>query len=350
MINISLKAKIKGHILLCRPFAWLWFVFLTCTTFGCILLNHLIPITYLQLIIIVILTDSASTTINDVGDIEVDRFSLEPSRRNRPLVAGIVSKNAAILQGILLYVIALLLAAEVSDGVFFMILGCALYSSAYSLNPIKLSGRPLSSVVFWPLLWLGYYFLNICFLEKINICFAVQFFPEFFQLISEWWKENKTIFDCIDRLFITKLPSYQLLYYGGNILTSIAGLTYLTSIIFFMGLGEIMAKDLRDFYNDKLGGRNTFTNTMGLKKISYFMPITAFIGLIFWAATFYCLHKSTNLFSILCLIVGFVWCFRIIYLLICLNRNYKPLYCIALHKQWITTYIIMQLLTILSFV
>jgi len=350
MKDYTLTNRLNAHISLCRPFAWFWFVFLTCIAFGCILLKDIVPLSYLKLILIVILTDSASTTINDVGDVEVDRLSKEENRRNRPIVTGIVTKRAAILQAIILYSLALYLAATTSHGVLFMIAACVLYSSGYSLNPVKLSGRPITSLFFWPLLWLGYYFLNICFLEGLSLEFTLQFFGEFGAAFSKIFTSEQTLGGFLHLLFIEKLPSYELLEYGGNVMSSIAGLIYLAGIIFFMGLGEIMAKDLRDYYNDKEGGKLTFVNTVGVAKVSFIIPIVTLIGLILWLITFAWLDVLTSPFAIITLIVGVLWLARVIHLLFLLRANHKQEYCVAMHKGWINAYIIMQTGTILAFI
>ena len=155
----------------------------------------------------------AARTLNDVADRATDELSSEADRRSRPLVTGIVSARLALAQYVLLSGagIAVAFAVDLGFGILMALgtIGLALYS----VGPAPVAGLPLSQG-FWIAFWTTVY-------------------------LSLW------------------------LAIDGD---AGRGLVYLIATCLFMGIGETIAKDLRDLENDTQAGRRTTPAMLGPRR------------------------------------------------------------------------------------
>lgn len=155
----------------------------------------------------------AMRTLNDVADRSNDELSTEADRRSRPIVTGAVPARLAIAQVVLLSCagIAVAFAIDVGFGIL-MALGTA-GLVLYSAGPAPVAGLPLSQG-FWLAFWTTVY---------LSLYLAI----------------------------------------GGDVGR---GVPYLISTCAFMGIGETIAKDLRDLDNDAQAGRRTTPLMLGPRR------------------------------------------------------------------------------------
>ena len=156
-------------------------------------------------------------SFNDVADVAVDGASCEESRNQRALVQQTVSPRAFVISGWVLifgsFVLTLLL-----NWICLVVFGLGLaLVSAYNFDPIRLSGRPVLTQVFWVVTWLLIYVYCAAALDFVG---------------------------------------------GHN------GRSYLVFISLFMGIGESLSQDIRDADNDEAGGRITTVVRHGVPRTS----------------------------------------------------------------------------------
>jgi 4-hydroxybenzoate polyprenyltransferase len=101
----DLGQQIIGHIKLTRPPAVFWLDFLPAVTFFVVITQHFPRYGFLIFILGIMCFDLASSTVNDISDIQTDRTSMEPNRKHRPIVSGVISKKAASTRAITLFIV-----------------------------------------------------------------------------------------------------------------------------------------------------------------------------------------------------------------------------------------------------
>ncbi|RKT55150.1 UbiA family prenyltransferase [Saccharothrix australiensis] len=153
------------------------------------------------------------TYFNDVTDVDVDRNSVERDRSDRALVSNRVSRSDMMVTGIGFAAVSLVLALVISPLVLLLTVVATALVLAYNFPPVRLSGRPLATQVFWPVTWALMY--AICAL-------ATE---------SGDWRD---------------------------------GLPFLAFVVLFMGIGEAITQDTRDADNDEAGGRRTTPVVFGV--------------------------------------------------------------------------------------
>ena len=300
--------KITTYFGLIRPKTLLWFSISTCYGFASIIQQKFPNAEFFILVLTIVLANVAAIIINDVADIETVRRSPEASKQKRPLVTGSVSKKEAIIIAVFFYLLSLLTSFAYGAAATLFSLVVIVFSLAYSLPPTRFSARPISSILYWVILCIA------CYLLLLNALAASE----------------------------SELYSYLLLP---------AGWAFIMGIVLFMGIAEIIAKDLRDLVNDKEGGRNTFVNSVGVSKSSIIMFVFAWVGFGLWITALY----SSNSFpasipGFTCFTLGFSWCVYITFTAKRLSRQYDQILSQNLHQGWTYVYAIMQGLTCFSFV
>ena len=267
-----LAQKIKGHFILTRPAQLIWLdIFVSLAVFA-VLARHGPNAHYLFFIACAIIADAGACTLNDLGDLESDSLSTEDSRSLRPLPTGIVSKQAAKTQGIILFIIGLAIALYLDIIVFIFAFFLILISYQYSMNPLKLDAKPIFTQVFWVSFGFLYYFAVAAYIRKYDNLSIENFYN---------------------------------------------GLYFLTAILLFIAVGETLAKDLRDLENDRAGGKITTSVYFGPKKAAVASFVFSFIGLFFWAFPFFTVMDTPLFFQAMILLVVIFWnivCF-------CLTRS-----------------------------
>ena len=298
--EITLAQKIKGHFLLTRPVQLIWLdIFVSLAIFA-VLAQHAPGSHYLLFIACAIIADGGASTLNDLGDYESDKLSTEDSRSLRPLPTGIITKQAARTQGIILFIIGLGIALYLDFYVFIFALILVIISYQYSMSPLKLDAKPILTQVFWVSFGFLYYFTVAAYIRRYDQLSMENFFN---------------------------------------------GLYFLTAILLFIAIGETLAKDLRDLENDKVGGKITSSVYFGPKKAAVASFSFSFIGLFFWAFPFFTVLETPLFFLILILFIVIFWniiCFclaRAIYL------EYSKERARELHLGFILTFTIVLSIT-----
>lgn len=305
--------KLKSFIKLSRIKTLVWFCVATCLGFSTVILNEVPPIKFIIWVLTVIFANIGAIIINDLGDIPVDSKSHEFDKRNRPIASGAVSKKEAIIYCILSFSMSIAVSFIFGLTATFFSLIILLFSLSYSLKPFKFCARPYASILFWVILCLVSYFSMILALQNMDSRYGFTFTDEF-------------------------------------IYSKSAGI-YTLGILLFMGIAEIIAKDIRDKENDAEGGRNTFVNHSGMRRASTIMIFFAWAGYLLWVNSL----SLANVFpgtiaAWLCAIVGFLWCIRIGQYSLALTKQYQQPLAARLHGQWALVYFFMQLFTIIAFI
>lgn len=241
---VTLKKHIYGHLVLVRPLQLFWLDIVAGFSGAVVLLQGFPDFSYVMFFFVIsLLADAGACTFNDIADIEVDSKSIE-SRRFRPLVVGIVSVRSAWIQGLLLYCLSAFLAFFINPTFFLLTILMLVWAFQYSFPPLRLAGRPYISQVYW------------------------------------------IVFVC---LWIALLTSYLELPFIESIFNIFP---YMLYMMLYLCLGETIAKDIRDWDNDKSAGKNTTTVAIGPARASNWSFVLGFLGCLawFWAAISYQLH------------------------------------------------------------
>lgn len=301
-------ASLKTIIKLIRPKTLLWFGISTCLAFGAVIQNGVPSISFIYIIITIIFANIGAIIVNDLGDIEVDKKSPEEGKRLRPLVTGEVTKKEAIIYSTIAFSLSLVVSLlyDTRATIFSsIVIGFAL---SYSLRPTKFCAKPYGSVLFWVVLCF------FCYLLMLNVLSS---------------QENNF---------------NELLKYA-------PGWLFISGIILFMGIAEIIAKDMRDFDNDREGGRNTYVNFAGIEISSRIMIFFSWFGFILWIQALYMSDRfPDSIFAILCFLTGLTWCIQITIAGLNFIKGYNQRLAATLHQNWTYYYAAMQILTFLSFI
>ena len=277
-----------------RPYAWVWFDALP----SFVLYTLLRPTSkgmghYLIGLLAGICADAGVTTLNDVCDIRTDRISTEKSRNQRALVLGIISVRAALIQVVFFLVLGLALATFVGR-LFGLTVGCAMILGvAYSIRPLRLSGRPLTAQPFWVVFGLNFY-LGVAALAG--------------------------------RLYTKE----ALLWFGGT--------------AFFMALGENLAKDLRDWENDTLAGKKTTVVSIGPRLASAASLAGGATGSGLYLSLIWLSHDLGVWTQVLCSLLILAWLMRLGLLVRDLSRKYDKEAARWMHVGYIRTYLALNVL------
>lgn len=301
--EISLKQKLKGHFLLTRPIQLIWLDVFASVGFYVILARFAPKPHFLLFILCAIISDAGACTLNDLGDLESDSLSIEPSRKKRPLVTGIVSKKAARNQAIILYIIGLSIALYLDFWVFIAAFFLILLSYQYAMKPLKMDGRPIISQLFWVGFGLLYYFA---------------------------------------------IAAYLIRYENIALVNVFNGLYFLIALMLFMAIAETLAKDLRDLENDKAGGKNTTPVRFGPKAAAATSFAFSFPGLVIWAIPYFSVYQTHIILQILILTVVFVWNFICFNLCRSIYKRYTKAKARKLHKGYILTFTIVLTLSFIA--
>lgn len=306
---------IKGrHILkLTRPITVLWFSGLTNLGFATVILKQLPDSRFIYWILTGALANVSAIIVNDLSDIKTDTLSKEVTKKSRPITSGAISKKEAIIICVIFYIASIFVSLiyGLSATLYAITIGVA--SILYSLHPFKMCGRPLASILFWIFLCIVCFVLLSIGLENIN--------------------------------------SRASIHFSNSNLKNSHSIIFMLGILTFMGIAEIISKDIRDMENDFHGGRNTFVNFAGINKATIFMIIFAFIGLFLWIWSFSLSDRlSMNIYAWLCSILGLAWCIKLLSYRAKLVKLYDQSVASRLHINWIVVYSLMIVFTILSYI
>lgn len=283
---------------LCRPYSLLWFVTLPTIVMSLWLAHGSVDTTRLALMLLVaIMTDAGLTTWNDYCDVKTDSLSIEPQRNTRPLVAGIVSARWARTQAATLLILGLVTASFVSIWFSLLLLCFVLYGLVYSARPIYASGRPIISQLFWIILWPAMY-LGIALVMRGDAHRA--------------W-------------------------------------LYLVGVVLFMGIGETLAKDLRDLDNDAQAAKNTTPVILGHQKTAVMSAAAFALGSVALIGATMTVPEGGNLgLTAAVTLVLVMWCGRALILSRRLYGSYDKTDARDLHVEAIRTFVMINLLFVVE--
>lgn len=301
--KITFGQKLKGHFILTRPQQLIWLDVFGLMAFYALLARHVPRPHYLLFILCAVISDAGACTINDLGDFESDRLSHEPSRKLRPLVTGLVSKRAALIQGLVLYCIGLAIALYLDIYIFIAAFLLILLSHQYAMKPLKMDGRPIISQLFW----VGFGFLYF---------FAVT--------------------------------AYLIKYENIPVENVYNGLYFLMTMILFAAVAETLAKDLRDLENDRASGKNTTPSHYGHKPSAVTSFSFSIAGMIFWAIPYFTVYDTQIILQILIVTLVIVWNFLCFRLCSSIYKEYSKATARKLHKGFILTLTCIMTLTFLA--
>jgi 4-hydroxybenzoate polyprenyltransferase len=202
-----------------------------------------------------VLADSAGCTFNDACDILSDSASSERRKRFRPLVVGILSTRFALIQAVVLCILSLIAALFVSFPFAVLIAAELVFAFAYSFPPIRLSGRPYASLLFWPSLGI---------LQYLAVSLAVQ-----------------------------RLWTREALIYG-------------VAVFFLMGIGGSLAHYLRDSDSDRATGKYTFATSVASHRAVVLVYLATVIGLAVFQSLQALLPAPPSLFYLM-LVLNITW-------------------------------------------
>jgi 4-hydroxybenzoate polyprenyltransferase len=208
-----------------RPYSLLWFVALPMTAMALLTAGSGVDAGRLVLVVVACACgDGAFTTYNDLSDLETDRLSREDQRRLRPLASGRLPERWAQVQVVVLATLCAVLSFVVALPFGLLLLAGMVYGAVYSGLGVRVVGRPLISQAYWLVLWPSMYF---------GVLLSTD---------GTWWR----------------------------------GVPYVVGTMLFMGIGETLAKDLRDLENDAAAGKITTPVQQGHRRSSR-VALVAFV-------------------------------------------------------------------------
>jgi 4-hydroxybenzoate polyprenyltransferase len=208
-----------------------------------------------------------------------------------------------MIQGYSLYAIGLAIALYLDIYVFLFALALVLISHQYSMYPLKMDAKPVVSQVFWASFGFLYYFAVIAYLLR----------------------------------------------YGGITGTNfVNGLYFLGAMILFLGVGETLAKDLRDLENDRAGGKSTTSSYFGAKAAVSASFLFSIVGSIFWMVPYFTVYKTPFVLQVLVLVLVYLWNAVCLKLCISIYKDYTKSSARKLHKGFILTFTLIMTLSFIG--
>ena len=301
----SLAARVMGHVRLARPaqLIWLDICLSLCIFVG--IVGEMPPTFYLWFVATAVLIDAGACTLNDIGDLDSDRKSTEGNRSDRPLVRGSVTRKAAWVQGMVLFAAGVVLAAWLSPWVLLFALLLVLISYQYSFPPLRMDARPYVQQLFW------FTFGILYFLAVYSFVMAYS------QPMEDFW---------------------------------VAAVGMIIGVQVFAALGETLAKDLRDLDNDRAGGKYTTSIHLGPTRTARYAFYMSCAGLFIWIFAIIVLYGNWGYAALIMTIIAVLWTVICFNLVSELTDEYTKASARKLHLGFISTFALLLILSMLSFV
>jgi 4-hydroxybenzoate polyprenyltransferase len=301
----TLLGRIMGHIRLARPaqLVWLDICLSLCIFVG--IVGEMPPAFYLWFVLTAVLIDAGACTLNDIGDLDSDKASTEGNRSQRPLVSGSVSRNAAWVQGIVLFAAGSTLAAWLSPWVLLFALLLVVLSYQYSFPPMRMDAKPYVQQLFW-------------------FTFGILYFLAVYAYVIEYSQPMKDFW--------------------------IAAVGMIIGVQVFAALGETLAKDLRDLDNDRRGGKYTTSVHLGPYRTARYAFYLSCAGLTIWIYSITVLYGNWGLAALVMTIIAVLWTYVCFKLVRELTDHYSKASARKLHLGFISVFAMLLILSMLSFV
>lgn len=289
-----LWARLAAAVRMARPYSLLWFVTAPTVTMALLVGDGRLAAGRVALLVAAFAcTDAGLTSWNDLCDRETDRLSTESQRNARPLVAGVISPRWARWQVLVLEACGVAAAFALSGWFGLLLGGGVLFGLGYSARPTYMGGRPLVSQGFWIVLW----------------------------------------------------PAM----YGGVVLalgegSTAAGWLYVAGAVAFMGVGETLAKDLRDLENDTSAGKRTTPVAFGVDRSAVPSLVMFAVGSGWWLAAAAVAEPATAALPAALAVVLALWVGRAAVLVRGLLGQYTKAHARDLHVGAIRVFLTINLL------
>lgn len=224
--------RLRAHIRTARPATRLWFDTIMPITVMVVLTEGNLPLrNALLLVMVMVLFHWAATILNDVQDAETDCQSIEVLRRTRPIATGVISKRVAVLEVGIIGATSVIVAALVNWWLAAYTLGYAVLIAIHELPPTRTQSRPILSPI-------------AGIVGLVAILIPIGLVVGFGDLRHTW--------------------------------------PFMLFLILYLGLGEMLIKDIRDMDNDAAGGKQTTAVHFGAGKATRFAAIANTITALPW--------------------------------------------------------------------
>jgi 4-hydroxybenzoate polyprenyltransferase len=274
--------------------AWIWFDIVPTLAIAVVHTRHLPGMALIPAFVAIILADSAVSMLNDVFDVDTDRMSTEARKNGRPLATGLVTRRFAIVLSALLCVSSIALMSLMSITSAFFLAALLIMGIFYSMPPVRMSGRPILSQLFWVIFWITYYTMIVSIFSPGSY--------------------------------------FQYLY-------------FLFAIIFFLGIAETLAKDIRDIENDRDSGKQTTVVKYGVHLSLRYSLFFSILGGFFWVYSIWNVTGFLPGVIAVCLTL-LIWHVFSASLTKRLLNGYDKYTALRLHVGFMRIFLILNLLTI----
>ncbi|WP_343575020.1 UbiA family prenyltransferase [Mycobacterium sp.] len=196
-----------AHLRVARPTTRLWLDTLMPIALITALTHGAVPLRVAGLTALAMnLLHLAATLLNDVKDVETDRLSSEILRRRRPIASGLISPRTALVEAVACAIVGLGVTVLVRWQLTAVTVVLALLITQHELPPLRTQSRPIMSQI-----------AGLTGLVGIVTALVAA---------------------------AGQLPSGPVYF-------------YLLFVIVYLGVGEMLVKDIRDYDNDRQGGKLT---------------------------------------------------------------------------------------------
>lgn len=262
------------------------------------------------LVAFLICTDAGLSTWNDIADVQTDAASSESDRSGRPLVTGALSARWARLQVLLLESTAAVLALVLQPILILLLVPPIAYAWGYS-QPRELRASS----------------------DRLGRFMAIFMWPYLYQA---FWLMLWPMLFVVTSLGLDDFPPTGL------------GWMYILGNLLFMGVAEILAKDLRDFENDSLAEKRTTVVAIGVGRATSFCLYGFASGALAWTAASVLVEDGNVSLTASLLVVLALWIGRAILLGNTLRREYSKCAARNLHVGAIRVFLTVNLLFIVG--
>jgi 4-hydroxybenzoate polyprenyltransferase len=295
--------RVLAHIRTMRPTTRLWFDVIMPLAVICVLTNgHIRWQRTLLFIAAMILIHISATFLNDVQDAETDRLSNEVLRRTRPIAIGVIPRRLALVEASGMLVVALALVLFVSWELAGYAVALCLLIAQHELPPVRTQSRPILSQVAAVIGILGILFAMVI---AVGMADPVRAVP------------------------------------------------YLLFVAVYMGIAEMLAKDIRDADNDAEGGKQTTAVKFGAAAATRMAMGAYLVATALWVWFVIARFEEGGRLARLCLVTGIgvliVWIAATGIATRRLESGYSKVVARGVHRGSVITLTVVNLLVIAGF-
>ena len=224
---------VLAHIRTARPTTRLWFDTIMPLTVMLVLTRGALPVRNAMLFLLTMnLVHLAATFFNDVQDAAIDRRSSEVLRRTRPIATGVIPRRLALLEAGIITAVAVFVSALIGWKLALLCVVISGLIALHELPPLRTQSRPILSPVAG-VIGLAAILLSIVTAAGVGV--------------------------------------------GGR------SLPFLIYVAIYMGLAEMLVKDIRDVDSDAAGGKTTTAVRYGPARATRIAAVAYLVAAVPWA-------------------------------------------------------------------